>query len=161
MAQKVIVYYYRGHTERGAGRSYVWKDGYSETVGGHVLYPYLTKAEARHDAKVRGAKAVFKDSDPRTSNPRPTARVTVTVADLRKIYAAGRKGKRIVVGTPGSKRNPGFRDSSGVFHPLTAPKGYHYDEEVRESKGTRRFIAVKGRGSKRKSNPRKRQRTRR
>jgi hypothetical protein len=55
-----IAYTRRGDVERGTGRGYVWREGYSETLpGGGVTYPWLTKTEARADAKRRGAKAVF------------------------------------------------------------------------------------------------------
>jgi len=54
-------YYYRGQIERG--KNYTWKDGYSaNSERGNILYPWNTKKECRHDAKVCGLKAVFVDT---------------------------------------------------------------------------------------------------
>jgi hypothetical protein len=53
-----IVYTYRGGIERGVGRRYV--DGYSPTTTeGHIIYPWMTKAECRKDAKLLGFRALF------------------------------------------------------------------------------------------------------
>lgn len=53
-----IVYHYRGPIERGA--DYHWTEGYSRnSVEGGILYPWMTKAECRHDAKALGGKATF------------------------------------------------------------------------------------------------------
>ncbi len=58
--KKTITYYYRGGVERGNGRSYDWHDGYSEnSPEGLPLYPLMTWRECRHEAKSRGAVAVF------------------------------------------------------------------------------------------------------
>jgi hypothetical protein len=60
-AKQKIIYTYRGGVERGVGGSYVWRNGYSESgINGEVYYPWMTKKECIHDAKVRGAVAVFK-----------------------------------------------------------------------------------------------------
>ena len=55
--RKQIVYYYRGPIERGA--AYCWVDGYSETMGGYIVYPWNTRGELRLEAKRKGLKAVF------------------------------------------------------------------------------------------------------
>ena len=52
-----IVYYYRGPIERGS--SYRWEDGYSETRGGAIVYPWNTRGELRRQAKAQGLRAVF------------------------------------------------------------------------------------------------------
>lgn len=59
--KSVIVFTYRGDIERGAGGGrYVWKRGYSETLGeGRIAYPWMTMVECRAVAKSRGATAVF------------------------------------------------------------------------------------------------------
>lgn len=59
---KKIVYRYRGNIERWSSlkRSYVWKVGFSEDGEfGGGLYPWMTKAECRADAKSQGGRAVF------------------------------------------------------------------------------------------------------
>lgn len=56
-----ITYYRRGLVERPSRRRYVWKDGYSANGTEGMLYPWLTKKEARADAKQQGAQAVFED----------------------------------------------------------------------------------------------------
>jgi hypothetical protein len=64
-APKVIVFTYRGEIERPAKRrgrvaSYRWTEGYSETSPeGNALYPWMTRAECRADAKAAGYRAVF------------------------------------------------------------------------------------------------------
>ena len=59
MNKPTIVYTYRGQVERGAGNSYRWADGYSETgQSGEIYYPWLTWRECLRDARTRGAKAV-------------------------------------------------------------------------------------------------------
>jgi hypothetical protein len=52
-------YWYRGEVERGTGRGYRWVAGYSAGDGGSVEYPWMTRAEARAQAKADGVKAVF------------------------------------------------------------------------------------------------------
>jgi len=56
-----INYIYRGEVERGTGGpGYRWHPGYSEdSEDGKPLYPWMTIAECRQDAKARGAKAAF------------------------------------------------------------------------------------------------------
>lgn len=62
MPTKTIVYYRRGSVERYTSKGYVWKDAYSANgFDGGILYPWLTKKEARKDAESQNAKAVFKD----------------------------------------------------------------------------------------------------
>lgn len=58
---KTVVYKYRGMIERGTGRpGYAWHEGYSEDgESGRGLFPWMTKAECRADAKSQGAKAEF------------------------------------------------------------------------------------------------------
>jgi len=57
---KTIVYFYRGGTERPDGRSYRWHDGYSAmSANGNTLYPWMTKAECRSNARAQGARAEF------------------------------------------------------------------------------------------------------
>ena len=52
---RYIAYYYRGLIERGS-----WKEGFSSDSSlGNPLYPWMTKAECRADAKEQGCKAVF------------------------------------------------------------------------------------------------------
>lgn len=53
----MINYVYRGLIERGA--HYEWREGYSESVDGKVLYPWNTKRECQQEAKARGARASF------------------------------------------------------------------------------------------------------
>lgn len=54
-------FYRAGSIERG--RYYSWRDGYSEvTPGGLSTYPWLTKEEARKEARKRGAQARFHDT---------------------------------------------------------------------------------------------------
>lgn len=61
---KTIVYYFRGHVERGSKRGYVWREGYSPTApGGGVQYPWMTKRECQADAKAQGTRAVFSKGD--------------------------------------------------------------------------------------------------
>ena len=60
MKQETITYHYRGHIERGNGRSYAWRDGYSEAgEGGGVMYPWSTKSECQQEAKAKGCRAKF------------------------------------------------------------------------------------------------------
>ena len=58
----VFEYHYRGQIERPDGRgSYRWADGWSENnEAGRPLYPWMTRAEARQEAKRRGGRAVFR-----------------------------------------------------------------------------------------------------
>lgn len=54
--REVRAYYYRGLIERGRQ----WKEGYSaQGANGGVLYPWMTRGEARKDALRDGLKAVF------------------------------------------------------------------------------------------------------
>lgn len=56
----VVVYTYRGLVERGNGRGYSWRDGYSTTgANGAVSYPWMTYRECQADARSRGAVARF------------------------------------------------------------------------------------------------------
>lgn len=58
MTKKTITYYYRGLIERGP--NYTWREGYSaQSETGGILYPWMTKRECQHDARVKGAKAIF------------------------------------------------------------------------------------------------------
>ena len=52
-----IVYYYRGTVARGL--DYHSVDGYSESRGGAVVYPWDTRGDLRRQAKAKGLKAVF------------------------------------------------------------------------------------------------------
>lgn len=60
---KKIRYYYRGPVEVGNGKpGYTWVNGYSETApDGGVMYPLMSKRDCRHDAKCKGATAIFMD----------------------------------------------------------------------------------------------------
>jgi hypothetical protein len=59
-AEKTIKYFYRGGVERGM--NYEWKNGYSaDGENGGVLYPWMTAAECRADAKLQGKKAIIED----------------------------------------------------------------------------------------------------
>jgi len=56
--KRTITYYYRGMIERGA--NYDWKEGYSaQSENDRPLYPWSTKRECQHEAKLQGARAVF------------------------------------------------------------------------------------------------------
>jgi hypothetical protein len=60
MKRSTIIYHFRGGVERGTGApGYVWRDGYSETRGNGVLYPWMTRAECRRDVIAQGGKAKF------------------------------------------------------------------------------------------------------
>ncbi len=61
-APVVFEYHYRGRIERPDGRgSYRWVEGWSENgETGGVLYPWMTRAEARQEAKRSGGRAVFR-----------------------------------------------------------------------------------------------------
>lgn len=52
-----LIFHFRGSIERG--QRYLWRDGYSETRDGLILYPWNTRGECRSAAKARGFKAVF------------------------------------------------------------------------------------------------------
>jgi hypothetical protein len=52
-----LLYTYRGMIERGA--RYEWRQGYSRTINGCIAYPWMTKRECQHDAKLQGHRAVF------------------------------------------------------------------------------------------------------
>lgn len=60
-----ILYHIRGQVERGNGRGgYLWFSGYSETTAdGSILYPWMTAAECRDQARSQGAVARF-DKEP-------------------------------------------------------------------------------------------------
>jgi hypothetical protein len=51
-----IQYIYMGRIERGTGKSYSWRQGYSRNGN---TYPWLTRREASEEAEAEGAKAVF------------------------------------------------------------------------------------------------------
>jgi hypothetical protein len=56
--KKIIVYTYRGDTERVVRGSYKWFPGYSETSPeGHEYAPWMTKGECQRDAKAQGGVA--------------------------------------------------------------------------------------------------------
>ena len=55
--REAIMYFYRGSIERGP--DYHWVDGYSETMGGAVVYPWNTRGELRSMARAKGLRAVF------------------------------------------------------------------------------------------------------
>lgn len=58
--KKTITYYYRGQIERGTGRGYEWRNGYSEdSEDGLPLYPWSTRRECQSAAKRQGVLAVF------------------------------------------------------------------------------------------------------
>lgn len=59
MKKTTIVYTFRGLIERASKRGYVWRDGYSESIGGRVAYPWSTRRECIRDAASRGARAKF------------------------------------------------------------------------------------------------------
>ncbi len=54
---RTIIYTFRGQIERGA--DYHWVDGYSETIEGRVVYPWMTKGECQSEAKQQGKRAIF------------------------------------------------------------------------------------------------------
>ena len=58
---KPLAYFYRGQIERGGPKNgYRWMDGWSARGKcGGVLYPWVTRAEARTEATRRGRYAVF------------------------------------------------------------------------------------------------------
>lgn len=61
---QVIYYYYRGPIERGTGKGYDWRDGYSEnSEDGNPLYGWMTKHECQDDARKRGCRALFVRGD--------------------------------------------------------------------------------------------------
>jgi hypothetical protein len=56
------VYFYRGNIERGA--HYEWHRGYSEKgPTGGVIFPWLTQAECRADARTYGLRARFVEKE--------------------------------------------------------------------------------------------------
>jgi hypothetical protein len=58
--QKTVTYTYRGGVERGTGKSYAWREGFSETAtDGGVYYPWMTRKECQADARAQGAIARF------------------------------------------------------------------------------------------------------
>lgn len=62
MPPRTIIYYKRGQIERLTEGGYAWRDGYSPNgPDGGIIYPWLTKKEARKDAEQQGGKAVFRD----------------------------------------------------------------------------------------------------
>ena len=58
---QVMTYYYRGLVERGTRWfGFRWAEGFSANgESGGPLYPWLTKPEARLEAKSQGLRAVF------------------------------------------------------------------------------------------------------
>lgn len=58
---KTIQYFYRGEVERGTGEpGYRWHPGYSaNSEDGKPLYPWMTIAECRAEAKSRSFKPQF------------------------------------------------------------------------------------------------------
>jgi len=94
---KTATYYYRGDIERVRPRkrkgskgkigSYAWHPGYSEDgPSGSLLYPWMTRDEARADAESRGLRAVFVTD--RQSNPTEQATPVRYIA-LAKRLARG------------------------------------------------------------------------
>lgn len=64
MSEPYITYHYRGLVERPAVRhgkvTYVLRHGFSENgEAGDPLYPWMTQAECKSDAKRRGKRARF------------------------------------------------------------------------------------------------------
>jgi len=60
----VIIFYYRGLVERVYLRGGAWIPGYSEnSPTGAVTYPWQGKRECQADAKRRGCRAVFSETD--------------------------------------------------------------------------------------------------
>lgn len=59
--RKPLAYFYRGNIERGGMKNgYRWVDGWSARgKQGQVLYPWMTRGEARAEANRRGRVAVF------------------------------------------------------------------------------------------------------
>lgn len=57
-----ITYVYRGDIEVGTtGKpGYRWSPGYSETINGHVSFPWMQRRECQKDAAKRNSKALFK-----------------------------------------------------------------------------------------------------
>lgn len=58
---KTIIYHYRGPIERGNGKpGYDWRSGYSaNSETGAPLFPWMTYAECKEDARQQGARARF------------------------------------------------------------------------------------------------------
>jgi len=84
---KTITYFYRGGVERGTGNGYEWRNGYSETVEGSILYPWMTRRECQEDARRRGAKAEFANLKP--VGPAPlTEAEKQQGADLAQLHGA-------------------------------------------------------------------------
>lgn len=58
-----VTYHYRGQIDRVRSKprpSYTRHAGYSEnSAAGNVLYPWMTAAECREEARIRGCAAVF------------------------------------------------------------------------------------------------------
>jgi hypothetical protein len=64
MGKPATIYYYRGLIERVYLRGGAWIPGYSENSStGAVTYPWQGKRECQADAKRRGFRAVFSDTD--------------------------------------------------------------------------------------------------
>lgn len=56
----VIVYHYRGPVERGTGKGYAWRTGYSPNADdGSPTYPWQTRRECQAEARALGCRAVF------------------------------------------------------------------------------------------------------
>jgi hypothetical protein len=60
--RSTITYRYRGLMERNRRSRTVQPPGYSQTVAGSVLCPWMTRRECRDDARRRGAVAYFCES---------------------------------------------------------------------------------------------------
>lgn len=62
MTKKEIVFFYRGQIEIGDQRhGYRWVDGYSrQGDGGGIIYPWSSRRVCQHEARLEGARAVFK-----------------------------------------------------------------------------------------------------
>lgn len=59
MKKESELYTHRGQIEVPDGRGFRWTDGYSITVGGCVCYPWMTKKQARIEARAVGKIARF------------------------------------------------------------------------------------------------------
>ena len=58
--RSIMRFFYRGEVERGNGNGYSWHPGYSEnSEDNKPLYPWMTIAECRQQAKLAGAKPQF------------------------------------------------------------------------------------------------------
>lgn len=63
-----VIFTYRGRVERPDGKGgYSWCNGYSETVDGSVLYPWMTRRECQAQARKQGRRAVFENRGQRNA----------------------------------------------------------------------------------------------